>query len=84
MPRVDYTANFERHRIADPHICHAGSFRTQDIGRTGYSKRIACVRASTGKWITQSLLIHNDEPLAMKRKLRKQASQMRSRFLRGR
>jgi len=79
MPRVDTTANFERHRIVEPSACVPNSFRTQDIGRPGFSKRIACISKKTKKWITQSLLIAHAEPREMKRRLRKQASALRSR-----
>jgi hypothetical protein len=82
MPNVDYTERFERHRIVDPQMCRAGSFRTQDVGRSGYSKRVACISKRTGKWITQAFLIGRNEPIEMKRKLRKQISQMKSRMRR--
>ena len=80
MPRIDITKNFERHRIAEPSLCIPDSFRTQDIGRPGYSQRVACRSKRTGKWITQSLLISHSEPIEMKRRLRKSASALKSRM----
>jgi hypothetical protein len=82
MPRVDITGNFERHRILDPSDCVPNTFRTAEIGRIGFSKRVACINRHTGKWATQSLLIHKDENPEMKRKLRKNASAMISRMKR--
>lgn len=78
MP-VDTTERYERHRIVDPSICVPGSFRTHDMGRAGFSKRIACVSKKTGKFITQSMLISHSEPSEMKRKLRAGVSAMKRR-----
>jgi len=82
MPEVEMTEDFERHRVADPEMCMAGSFRTQDIGRPGYSKRVACINVKTGKWMTQSFLVAHVEHPEMKKKLRRQASALRSRLRR--
>jgi ribosomal protein S27AE len=73
------TERFERHRILEPEMFVKGSFRTHDIGKPGRSKRIAGKLKDTGKWATQSLLISNDEPEKMKKKLREQAEQLKRR-----
>jgi hypothetical protein len=74
--RAEFTANFERWRVRDPSIFLPFSFRTHDVGRQGFSKRIAGKLRSTGKWATQSILIANAEPIAMKRKLREIAKSL--------
>lgn len=74
---IHITKNYERWRIREPDEFEEGSFRTHDIGREGYSKRIAGILKDTGKWATQSLLISYDETPVMKRKLRKTAMYMR-------
>lgn len=68
------TAHYERWRIRSPKAFKAGSFRTHDIGRKGYSKRVAGKLNRSGKWATQSLLISHSEPPAMKAKLREEAA----------
>lgn len=74
---VHITDRYERWRIRDPSEFDASTFRTHDIGRKGYSKRIAGVlKYNGGKWATQSLLISHDEPEHVKRKLRQQALYM--------
>jgi hypothetical protein len=82
MPEVEMTERYERRRIVDPKSCMPCSFRTDDIGRIGHSKRVACINKTTKKYITQSMLISHDEPIEMKRKLRKEVSQMKSRYKR--
>lgn len=67
------TANYERWRIRSPKAFKAGSFRTHDIGRKGYSKRVAGRLSRTGKWATQSLLISRSESPRMVEKLRGEA-----------
>ena len=74
--KVHVTERFERHRIRDPNDFIEGSFRTHDIGKRGFSKRIAGRLKSTGEWATQSLLISRDEPPAMKKQLRRNAENM--------
>jgi hypothetical protein len=76
MP-VDYTKQYERHRILPPGKFKKTSFRTHDIGKKGFSKRIAGQIKGTNKWMTQSLLISRAEPATMKRKLRKEAKYLR-------
>ncbi len=73
---VDITARYERWRIRHPNEFIKGSFRTHDIGRVGFSKRIAGRLKKTGKWATQSLLISHAEPPAMIQKLRAEARAM--------
>lgn len=51
------TKRYARFRIQNPRLFEKGSFRTQDIGRAGHSKRIAGIKKSTGKYETQSILI---------------------------
>lgn len=68
------TAHYERWRIRSPKAFKAGSFRTHDIGRKGYSKRVAGKLSRTGKWATQSLLISHMEPAPMKARLRREAA----------
>ena len=79
MPEVEMTERYERHRIVNSNVCIPNSFRTHDIGKKGRTKRIACISKITGKWITQSMLISHNEPSEMKRKLRAQVSQLKSR-----
>lgn len=78
MPN-EITENYEQIRIIDPSEFQPDSFRTHDIGKKGYSKRIAGRLKSTGKWATQSMLISLDESETMKRKLREDAATMRKR-----
>jgi hypothetical protein len=67
------TAQYERWRVRNPKQFMPASFRTQDIGRKGYSKRIAG-KLRSGKWATQSLLISHRETPVMKEKLREEAA----------
>lgn len=48
---------YVRIRIKNPKRFVKSSFRTQDIGRKGHSKRIAGLLKSRKKWATQSILI---------------------------
>ena len=75
MP-VEITDRFERWRIRHPALFIPSSFRTHDIGRIGYSKRIAGRLRSNGNWATQSILISHSEPPAMKRRLRQIAKDL--------
>ena len=43
-----------------------GSFRTDDIGKKGFSKRVAGKLKGTGKWATQKYLISREEPTSVK------------------
>lgn len=56
MKRPHFTKKYARYRIRSPKLFKKGSFRTQDIGRKGHSKRIAGILKS-GRWATQSMLI---------------------------
>ena len=49
------------------------SFRTDDIGKKGFSKRVAGKLRSTGKWATQKYLVSTDESPQMKRSFVKRA-----------
>lgn len=77
--KVHKTRRYERHRIRSPKQFKKGSFRTHDIGRKGYSKRIAGRLKSNDKWATQSLLVSHKESPKMKRELRQKAEYMRKR-----
>lgn len=55
--KVHLTAHYARYRIKSPGAFRKGSFRTQDIGRKGHSKRIAGRLKKSGKWATQAILI---------------------------
>lgn len=55
--KVHLTENYARYRIKNPSEFEKSSFRTQDIGRAGHSKRIAGKLKSSGKWATQAILI---------------------------
>ena len=74
--KAHMTRRFERHRIRNPDEFIKGSFRTQDIGKKGLSKRIAGRLKKTGRWATQSILISRQEPVSMKRRLRKSAKEL--------
>lgn len=74
--KAHITKRYERWRIRNPDKFKKRSFRTHDIGRKGYSKRIAGQLKKTGKWATQSLLISRNEPEYKKKKLRKNAKNM--------
>jgi hypothetical protein len=52
-----FTKRYVRYRIEEPSKFRAGSFRMQDIGRKGHSKRIAGQLRKSGKWKTQAILI---------------------------
>jgi hypothetical protein len=55
--KVHLTKEYARYRVRNPKRFIAGSLRTQDIGRTGHSKRIAGRLRTTGKFATQAILI---------------------------
>jgi hypothetical protein len=63
------TENYIRVRVRPPESFIKGSIRTHDIGRKGYSKRLAGRTKKTGKWATQAFLIARNEPLATKKKI---------------
>jgi hypothetical protein len=65
------TTKYERWRIREPSDFKYGTFRTQDIGKKGFSKRVAGMLKSTGEWDTQAILIDHNEPESMKKTLRK-------------
>lgn len=67
--KVHKTRRFDRLRVREPSVFIKGSFRTHDIGRKGFSKRIAGRLKSTGRWATQSILVSHDEPVRMKQRL---------------
>jgi hypothetical protein len=54
--KVHLTGRYARYRIRSPKSFKKGTFRTQDIGRIGHTKRIAGILKS-GKWATQSVLV---------------------------
>lgn len=56
------TEKYVRIQMRDPINFRKDSFRTHDIGREGYSKRIAGIDKKTGDWKTQSWLISRKEP----------------------
>ena len=76
--KVHYTENYERHRILEPRFFVRGSLRTHDIGRRGYSKRIAGRLKMNRRWATQSLLISRKEPPKMKYYLRIDAMRLQT------
>lgn len=82
MPKVHITKRFERHRIVSPSVCIPGTFRYHDIGRAGYSARVACIRKRDKKWITQAILIDHREPPEMKKKLREKVRYLKKRVMR--
>lgn len=60
MP-VELTDRYLRIRVRSPGVFKEKSFRTDDIGRKGHSKRIAGIRKKTGKWATQTWLINRKD-----------------------
>jgi hypothetical protein len=54
-------SRYLRIRVRKPTDFKPGSFRTQDIGRKGHSKRIAGKLKRTGKWATQNVLIKKQD-----------------------
>lgn len=63
------TEKYVRVRVRPPESFIKGSIRTHDIGRKGYSKRLAGRMKKTGKWATQEFLIARNEPLVVKKKI---------------
>jgi len=61
MPGAELKKNYWRIRVRDPKDFEKGSFRTDDIGRKGHSLRIAGILKKSGKWATQSWLLHKDD-----------------------
>jgi hypothetical protein len=72
MP-VDFTKNFERHRVREPSAFQRGSLRTYDIGRPGYSKAVIGRLKGSSRTSLQSLLIARKERPEMKSRLRSNA-----------
>lgn len=70
------TERYERWRIRDPREFDQRTFRTHDIGRPGYSKRIAGRLNKTGRWATQALLIAHNEPAYKKKQMRKNVKEI--------
>jgi hypothetical protein len=62
--RLHLTKDYARYRIRDPGDFIPGSFRTQDIGRKGHTKRIAGRLKRSGKWATQAILIDINDYMA--------------------
>lgn len=60
------TKQYERWRIREPSEFRKGSFRTHDIGRKGWSKRIAGRLKKGNEWATQAILISRKEPYWVK------------------
>jgi hypothetical protein len=56
MP-IDITDQYVRVRVKEPRLFHAESFRTQDFGRKGWSKRIGGILKEGNRWETQSYLV---------------------------
>jgi hypothetical protein len=54
-------SRYLRVRVRAPSQFVKGSFRTQDIGRKGHSKRIAGRLKASGKWATQNFLINKKD-----------------------
>jgi len=69
--KVHKTERFDRYRVREPEEFEKSSFRTHDIGRPGFSKRVAGQLKSSGKWQTQSFLVSRKEPAKRKMKLLK-------------
>jgi hypothetical protein len=67
--KADVTEKYVRVRMRDPDKFIRGSIRTHDIGREGFSKRLAGKLKSTGEWATQSWLISREEPKQRAEKL---------------
>ena len=61
MVKVHFTKGFARYRVKSPTAFKPTSFRTQDIGRKGHSKRVAGRLKKTGRWATQALLIKRSD-----------------------
>jgi hypothetical protein len=59
--KVHLTKNYARYRQINPSKFIAGSFRTQELGLRGHTKRIAGRLKKTGKWATQSILLKRND-----------------------
>jgi len=59
--KIHKTKKYVRYRIRSPKLFVKSSFRTDDIGRPGHSKRIAGILKKTGKWATQAILISKED-----------------------
>jgi len=57
MPEPDVTDNYVRYRIREPHLFKDGTFRTLDIGKSGYHKLIRGRLRINNKWKTQSVIV---------------------------
>lgn len=60
MP-AELTQTYLRIRVRSPTAFDKKSFRTDDIGRPGHSKRITGILKKTGKWATQTWLINRKD-----------------------
>ena len=56
--KVHLTKKYARFRVRNPLSFIKSSFRTQDIGRKGHSKRIAGILKANKRWVTQAILIN--------------------------
>ena len=62
-------SKYLRIRVRSPSAFVKGSFRTQDIGRRGHSKRIAGRLKTTGRWATQNFLIQKSDAATPKARM---------------
>ena len=60
MP-AELTQTYLRIRVRSPTAFKKDSFKTDDIGRPGHSKRVAGILKKTGKWATQTWLINRKD-----------------------
>jgi len=65
MPKIlgiepDITEDYVRYRIRNPSLFKPDSFRTLDIGRSGYHKLIRAITKKTNKFKTQSVIVEKD------------------------
>lgn len=67
--KIRATEDYVRIEMRDPDIFIRGTLRTHDIGRVGFSKRIAGRVRKTGEWETQSFLVSRNEPDERAKKL---------------
>jgi len=74
MPEIRRTEKYLRIGVRDTSDFFESSLRTHDIGKKGFSKRIAGRLKATGKWGTQSFLVSHDESPEMKMRFFVQAN----------
>jgi hypothetical protein len=58
---LEQTARYVRIRVRNPRQFIWGSLRTHDVGRRGFTKRIAGRLKRSGRWATQAWLISREE-----------------------